>query len=411
MTMHTVTQIYLWRAGGEGGKGGKKIAVPTITARLTADPATYPSPDGKPWSEQTVYNILRNPKYTGHMVYGRTTKKNGKIIKLPPDQWNWSDKPTHPALIDRATWDAAQQAGAEHGNIRDPEIPGTRPGRTYTLRARIRHRACQHRMSGYTRSYDRNGKHSEYTYYRCPVNPYNARHAAANPGHLSISVSETRFTTAIHQFLAERIFGPDRAAMLAAQIPATAAERAAKQRQRAEHLRKELARIDSAQAGLMTELEELGADKNPAAKAYRARNAELHQDHTTTQTQLAELHATTPDNDDDPALLDELPLLPDLISQAPAHLLERLYDAFDIQILYRDDKQQATIWATITDATPQTIHNLTTDPRTDHDTHPTTPTQNFSHLAPAPITPAVGHRWRCRRCPLGKSWAICGFCG
>ena len=54
--------------------------------------------------------MLRNPKYTGYQVFGRT--QHGKPV--PPGQWHWSPAPTHPAIVDRATWDDAQEVGAEH---------------------------------------------------------------------------------------------------------------------------------------------------------------------------------------------------------------------------------------------------------------------------------------------------------
>ena len=60
-----VEQILTWRVV-------HKLGMPTIAARLNADPARYLAPrPGKGWTTQTVYAILGNPKYTGHMVYGR----------------------------------------------------------------------------------------------------------------------------------------------------------------------------------------------------------------------------------------------------------------------------------------------------------------------------------------------------
>ena len=55
---------------------------------------------------------------------------------------------------------------------------------------------------------------------------------------------------------------------------------------------------------------------------------------------------------------------------APASLTERPLAAFDVQAVYNRDKNQVTIHATITDATPQAIHHLLADPRTDHNTPP-----------------------------------------
>ena len=107
-----VAQIFTWRTVD-------KLGMPTIAARLNADPARYPAPGRVGWTTQGVNTLLRNPKYTGHMVYGRVRKRNGRRLPAPPDQWLWSPEPTHPAIVDRATWDAAQHIGAEHGTSRD----------------------------------------------------------------------------------------------------------------------------------------------------------------------------------------------------------------------------------------------------------------------------------------------------
>ena len=117
-----VAQIFTWRTVD-------KLSVPAIAARLNADPAAYPPPARQPgWTEPAWPRSCANPKYTGHMVYGRTRKPaTARTRPVPPDQWIWSPEPTHPAIIDRATWDAAQTIGAERGNVRDAETPTTRP--------------------------------------------------------------------------------------------------------------------------------------------------------------------------------------------------------------------------------------------------------------------------------------------
>ena len=57
----------------------------------------------------------------------------------------------------------------------------------------------------------------------------------------------------------------------------------------------------------------------------RARNAELHDQHTRAQIQLAALDDAPPAND--PSLLDELPYLPGILAQAPDNLKEKLLAA------------------------------------------------------------------------------------
>jgi site-specific DNA recombinase len=108
-----VVQIFTWRVID-------KLGAPAIAARLTADPGRYPPPGPVPgWTAEAVHVILRNPKYTGHMVFGRRRTRNGRRIQAPPRDWLWSPEPVHPALIDRATWDEAQTIGEKHATSRD----------------------------------------------------------------------------------------------------------------------------------------------------------------------------------------------------------------------------------------------------------------------------------------------------
>ena len=71
----------------------EKLGVPTIHARLTADPATYPAPDPETgWTLGGLYSILANPKYTGYQVFGR--RRKGRPV--PAGKWYWPGQPTHP---------------------------------------------------------------------------------------------------------------------------------------------------------------------------------------------------------------------------------------------------------------------------------------------------------------------------
>jgi hypothetical protein len=75
-------------------------------------------------------------------------------------------------------------------------------------------------------------------------------------------------------------------------------------------------------------------------------------------------------------------------TSSPTHppLTERLLDVLDTQAVYNRDKDQVTIHATLTDATPQAIKDLLADPRADHNTPlPSQPgpesQDHVSHLA------------------------------
>jgi hypothetical protein len=256
--------------------------------------------------------------------------------------------------------------GAERGNVRDPEVPPTYPGRHYALRSRIRHYGCKRRMCGIRRP-SGNGT-AEYVYYLCPYKASNPRHVAACPDHsiTMVSVREDTLIAGITAFLDQYVFGYDRAAMLKDRIPVTTAEHAAARAREHARLTAELDRITTAQDGLLTELEQLGGDKSPATQAYRerirARNNDYHDQRTTTQAQLDALNAAAAPRDD-PGLLDELPYLSATLASAPVPLIEDLLTALDLQVLYRPEQGQATIWATLTDTTPQTVNALLNDPR------------------------------------------------
>jgi site-specific DNA recombinase len=396
-----VAQIFTWRTEG-------KLGTPTITDRLNADPGAYPPPKGTFWTMSTVAAILANPKYTGYMVFGRRrTTAGGRTRPVPASEWLWSPEPAHPAIITRATWDAAQAAGARHGTARDDDQVSAHPAarRTYVLRSRIRCRACRRRMSGITRTarrYYSDGQNAAYAYYICPHNPASPGHAAAAPDHpRTVSVREDTLIEIIRQFYAERIFGPERAALLATQIPATAAAQAAHREDKTAALQQRLRQIDSAENAHAREIEELATAEAPAAAitALRtrilARFTELEHEREQIDTQLTELARTTR-NDTAPDLLDALPNLGDILASAPRRLQAALYEAFGIELLYNNDIHQVTIWATITDSTPRTVAAIIAD---SEDPSP-------GNTASAPVSDLPQHPAACRiRHDQGASWS------
>jgi len=181
-----------------------------------------------------------------------------------------------------------------------------------------------------------------------------------------------------------------RAALLTTQLPAIDAGQAERRDKQAAAIRRKIARLDTAETALITELETPADPGDPAAQALRqrirARFTDLYTQRTTLEAELRVLEEAPAEPDNDPTLLDELPILGEILTEAPAALTERLLDAFDVQAVYNRDKNQATIHATLTDATPQAIRDLLTDPRADHNTPPapqpgTTGQDHVSHSA------------------------------
>jgi site-specific DNA recombinase len=357
-----VTRMFEWRVH-------EKLDCNGIARRLTEMGA--PSRDGRPWDYGTVYYILRNPKYTGRVVIGRTrnagqSRRPGerKVRAVPREHWTWADDDNqHPALVSMELWEAAQAIGRARGSVRDHTAPPA-GRRLYPLRSRITCAQCSRRMCGMT------PPGTARTYYICPHNPNNPRHAARNPDHVRAAFRDHVIYAAVDTILTG-LLSHDRAGMLAAHLPATQAAASARTAAQADALRRRIHQADTAITGLMTQLEQLGSDTSPAAAAYRDRIREQftarYDDKTAAQAELDALTAAQPPAED-PSLLDELPCARELLADAPAELRARIYAAFQVHALYRAQPHQATITATITDATPALIAALLTDPRTDHDT-------------------------------------------
>jgi site-specific DNA recombinase len=376
-----VAAIFQWRTEDH-------LGTPAIAARLTADPASYPPPPAG-WSATGVWAILRNPKYTGHMVYGRRRKVKGHDRYLPPDQWLWSPEPTHPAIVTREQWEAAQAQGQHHATTRDGTEPSTHPAtrRAYRLRGRVGCRACQHRMSGITRTtsryYNPGAPDLEYTYYACPPSHHR------DPDHpTTLSIREDDLIEIIRLFLNDHVLGPERARWLEQQIPATAAEDANRRQASTTRLQQRLRQIDAAEDAHAREIEALShATATPAAiTALRTRLinrfTQLEDERAAIATQLTNL-ADDAGQDQHPELLDQLPVLTQRLgADTPLAYEQGLLDALGIQLLYRHHIGQVTIFATITDATPHAIAAISENP------DGTTPLdqQAFSDLIQRPIT-------------------------
>jgi hypothetical protein len=123
---------------------------------------------------------------------------------------------------------------------------------------------------------------------------------------------------------------------------------------------------------------DLPADPDdPATQAYRARIrarfAELHAERGRLEAQLKALAKTTPAAADT-SLLDQLPLAGDVLPRLSPRLKARLFQVFDISVLWNKPGQQATVNAEITETTLRYLTAIM-DPSQDgfHDTHPDQP--------------------------------------
>ncbi len=284
-------------------------------------------------------------------MFGRT--RRGKAV--PDGQWYWPDQRTHPAIVDREVWEAAQQVGAEHRSSRDgaPHNPAT--WRAYPFRSRIRCKICKRRMCGLTKVHAQNKTPTEYAYYVCQYNPRTPSHVAAAPDHpRTVQVREDVLMAETFRGLAAYALAPGRERRLAELIPHTATARQQQHDRQAAALAKRLKRLTARQDNLMRELNESFDMADEAGEAYRRRirtdYASLHGERKDIETQLTELAA-----DATPAPAPDLvSLLPEVTADLTS-LQTELFEVFDIQIIWNAPMRQATFRATITDTTPSIV--------------------------------------------------------
>ncbi len=393
----------------------EKLGVPTIHARLTADPGTYPAADPETgWTIGGIYSILGNPKYTGYQVFGR----NRKGRPVPPDKWYWSDKPTHPAIVDRDTWEAAQKVGAEHRSSRDGAMHNPATWRTYPFRSRVRCKICKRRMCGQPKAHPDRKTPTEHIYYVCQFNPGTPRHVAAAPGHpRTVQVREDFLKAETFSGLSAYALGPGREQRLAQLIPHTATARKQQHDRQAAALRTRLKRITTQQDNLIRELNGSFDMPDEAGEQYRRRiradYARLHDERTPIETQLTELAADEPPAPA-PDLVSLLPEVTADLAALPPDLQAELLDVFDIQIIWNAPMRQATFRATITDTTPAIItalfarasndpgHSTKVWPPGNPATTAATPTR--AHTTPAPVQGSI-HIPICGELSPNQGWA------
>jgi DNA invertase Pin-like site-specific DNA recombinase len=384
-----VEQIFVWRTVD-------KLAVNSIVKKLNADLAAYPpaDPDGA-WTLGGVAAMLRNPKYTGYQVFGRT--QHGKPV--PAGQWHWSPAATHPAIVDRAVWNTAQAIGGDHKTSWDDTlVPHPTAKRSYLLRSRMRCKICQRRMVGRTKTHPGRDPKGDYTYFVCTHDRANPRHVAKAPGHpLTVSARHDLVLGEVHLGLEAYAFTPGRKERLRKLLPAGASEQRARTDAAAAALKARLKQIATAQGSLVHDLATLPTDPaNTAAAALRARIhahfTDLHHEQEEKEAQLKALTRQAP-ADADIDLIDLLPMLTRRFHELPQSIQAELFTTLDIQVLWNAPQHQATFFATITDTNTQVINALLErgkdDPATTMPTPAATALTSNNHGAALPRHPML----------------------
>ncbi|MFD9910133.1 recombinase family protein, partial [Streptomyces sp. NPDC059063] len=337
----TVTQIALWRYHDSVGYS-------TIADRLNADLDRYPPPTPPggvsrargAWSKSTVCELLRNPKYTGHQVFNRRATRSRHGAVNDPQMWVWSPEPVHEPLIPKWMFDelaVRRQAkrGSRDGNALNKH-PATR--RTYVLRGLI-HCACGRRLFG-------NHRHRT-TYYTCWPRANNRGRPDVYAGHpKTLYINEADLLEAIGAFFADRVFGPQRRALLAADL-CDADVRASQEREtERERHQRTLADLARRQSNVLRQAQDTDPD-DPFARGLRQTYNDLEARRKDALDAIEELDAADDAEPPRPTaqaadLLDALPYLALNLARAPERLQRRLYEITHLTIRLHPNSDDVT---------------------------------------------------------------------
>jgi site-specific DNA recombinase len=350
----TVTQIALWRYH-------EQVGYDTIAERLNADLQKYPPPEPPnksrargAWGKTSVMEILRNPKYTGYQVYNRRASRSRSGKVNDPVKWVWSPEPVHEPLIPKWMFDELTVRRTAKRGSRDGGEPRNHPStrRTYALRGMVFCR-CGRRMFGNHRR--------GHTYYTCWPPNNNRGRPDTYAGHpKTVYLREDALLDAVSRFFAERVFGPHRRDLLAAEL-ASVDTRAARARQvERERLQRQLADIARRQDSVLRQAQD-GDPDDPFTKALRGSYNQLEAQKTAALAVIASLDAADEAEPHRPtrgdaSLLDALPHLAVNLTHAPEPLLRRLFEITKLTIR-EHDADEVTITITLpADHLPHIAH-------------------------------------------------------
>jgi site-specific DNA recombinase len=317
-----------------------------LQSKLNADLERFPPPESPDprrrtgrWGRSSVWEILRNPKFTGYQVWNRRARKRGGKTN-PPEQWIWSEEPAHEALVSREMFEEAARRSVARDNV--TKAANTRadyPPRTYLLRSFLRCGACGLRMHGR----ERHGV----AYYTCETARRHATLVAAEHPKM-VYVREDRAVARVIEFLQTHLFGPGRREGLARALEETDPERDA-HHDEAERLNSELAELVVRIRRQVAHLEALEADTDAGAE-IRSRLRELAALKVRRERELEAAEralATKPDREQAQELVDLLPQLDVDLTLLAEESFREMLAALDFAATFEPARNELRVRATL----------------------------------------------------------------
>ena len=317
-----------------------------LQAKLNADLERFPPPESPDprrrtgrWGRSSVWEILRNPKYTGYQVWNRRARKRGGKTN-PPEQWIWSEEPAHEALASREMFEEAARRSVSRDNVvKAAAARADYAPRTYLLRSFLRCGACGLRMHGR----ERHGV----SYYVCETARRQATLVA--PEHPKmIYLREDRAVARVIEFLQTHLFGPGRREGLARAMEENDPERDG-HHDEAERLKSELVELAARIRRQVSHLEALEADTDAGAEIRRRlRELAALKARRERDLQAAERAvAAKPDREQAQELVDLLPQLDVDAALLADESFREMLAALDFRATYEPDRSELKVRATL----------------------------------------------------------------
>jgi site-specific DNA recombinase len=329
---------------GNGGLTEIRDLLNSDLDRFPPPVPTDPARRATKWSRSTIWFILRNPKYTGFQVWNRRANKTGRGRHNAPEQWTWSEEPSHPAIISRTEYEQVQvKAAHNQRSRRTAQFEATALHKPdYVFRSRIKCVHCNLRMW----SSRRRGT----SYYLCQ--PSHQRGEVPPDHPRTVYVNERALVWSITDFLATAIYGRDRVAYWE-RVLVTAERHDETARLRA-HISDQERSLLEVQGRLDRQVLNLEANDLPPQARQRiiARIGELEAELARAQASLARLHgqaaAAPPDVHTVRELLATFPLKGDELRELPFSDLRDLFASLDLMAHYDHQRHRVQVSVTLT---------------------------------------------------------------
>ena len=338
----------------------RKLGLGEICDKLNRDLDRYPPPKRnrkdendlpQTWNRGQIQAMLRNPKYTGFNVWNRHDKRRGRPTLRPRDQWIWSATPVHEAIVPKELFDQVEERAQRNEAVSKAPTarsyigrPGIRSGRTYVLRGRVRCGMCGRRMEG---SHQK-GKN----WYRCQYVSRRGNVAADLTGHPRVfGIKEETVLDAVSDFLAERLFGPERLRLLSKELALADSAEWKQHDAQADQLAGELRDVDRSLHRQTLRLEEHEDPNHPVVALATKRIEELSARRHAITDAIEQLKAARPAGghpDEILALLDAVPDLRSTLKGGDPEKLAALFGDFDVTASYDKQAQRLKLSAVVT---------------------------------------------------------------